>query len=60
MSSEWGPQKAGRVFVFDRMDGSHLRTLGDIVESVQHEKRYNIRIRNPISGTSAVGLGCLL
>ena len=27
MSSEWGPQIAGRVFVASRMDGSHLRTL---------------------------------
>ena len=39
VSSEWGPQKTGRVFVANRMDGVHLMTLKDDVESVQGEKR---------------------
>ena len=42
MSSEWGPQKTGRVFVANRMDGSHLMTLKDDLESIQGEKRYNV------------------
>ena len=41
VSSEWGPQQTGRVFVASRMDGSHLTTLEDDVESVQGEKGYN-------------------
>ena len=40
--SEWGPQKTGRVFVANRMDGSHLMTLKYDVESIQGEKRYNV------------------
>ena len=42
VSSEWGPQKTGRVFIASRMDGSHLSTLEDDVKSIQGEKRYNV------------------
>ena len=35
MSSEWGHLKTGRVFVANRMDGSHLTILKDDVESIQ-------------------------
>ena len=35
LSSEWGHEKTGRVFVASRMDGSHVTTLENDVQLVQ-------------------------
>ena len=35
VSSEWGPQKTGRVFIASRLDGSHVMTLENDVQLVQ-------------------------
>ena len=35
VSSQWGPQKTGRVFVASRMNGSHVMTLEKDVHLAQ-------------------------
>lgn len=38
VSSEWGPQNEGRLFVASRLDGTHLITLEQHMDSVQGER----------------------
>ena len=35
LSSEWGHQRTGKVFIASRMDGSHVWTLANDVQLVQ-------------------------